>query len=302
MRILLFLFCALGFSSPALSTPEEFETPKLVIITGYEDNAMEPFLSRDGNWLFFNNRNEPEDQTDLHFARRIDDLEFVYEGPVEGANSSSLDGVASLDQQGNFYFVSPRSYDDTRNTLWQGELRSGRLHNAREVGGDISRYKPLWLNMDAEISANGHRLYVVENEWRLFGGGVKSSNIFIARRARNGEFFRTRQLDETMAAINTAQLEYAPSLTADELTLYFTRVDPTLARKGNNSAFGIWVATRANVTDPFGEPMKIEAIQGYVEGPTVADNGCAIYFHQKVRDVFRIMRSERTDCANPPSR
>ena len=298
MRFLpaLLLFCLAML--PAHAAPEEFDTPLLVRIEGYEDNAMEPFVSRDGEWLFFNNRNEPEDQTDLHYARRVNDREFVYQGLIQDANSTSLDGVASLDTRGNFYFISPRNYENSRNTLWQGRFQSGRLTDLQEVGGDISRYKPLWLNMDAEISANGNRLYVVENEWRLFGGGIKSSNIFVARRARNGEFFRTSQLDQIMTAINTSDLEYAPALTPDELTLYFTRVDPLLARKGDNSAFGIWVAQRSNVNDPFGAPVKIEAIEGFVEAPTIAEDGCAIYFHQKVRDVFRIMRADRTDCSD----
>ena len=34
-----------------------FDTPRIVTIQGYGDDAMEPFLSRDGKLLFFNNLN-----------------------------------------------------------------------------------------------------------------------------------------------------------------------------------------------------------------------------------------------------
>lgn len=296
MRILFYLVASVLACSPAMADPEDFEIPRLVTITGYEANAMEPFLSRDGQFLFFNNRDEPEDQTDIHYARRIDDLEFEYVGKLDGANSTSLDGAPSLDRMGNFFFVSPRDYESSRNTLWQGNFAGGSLSDIREVSGDVSRYNPLWLNMDAEISANGNRLYLVENEWRLFGGGIKSSDIFISRKSLNGEFFRMSQLDELVSQINTSDLEYGPALSEDELTLYFTRVPPQAARNGDSTAFGIWVATRSSVNDPFEPPVRIEAIQGYVEGPTVADRGCALYFHQKVRDVFRIMRANKSDC------
>jgi hypothetical protein len=43
-----------------------FENPQPVTVTGYSGDLMEPFLSRDGQILFFNNRNPPAEQTDLH--------------------------------------------------------------------------------------------------------------------------------------------------------------------------------------------------------------------------------------------
>ena len=48
--------------APAWAT---FGAAQPVTILGYADHAMEPFLSRDGAILFFNNRNDPPEQTDL---------------------------------------------------------------------------------------------------------------------------------------------------------------------------------------------------------------------------------------------
>jgi hypothetical protein len=41
---------------------------------------MEPFLTRDGNFLFFNNSNDPKVDTNLFWASRIDDLTFSASG------------------------------------------------------------------------------------------------------------------------------------------------------------------------------------------------------------------------------
>ena len=37
---------------------------------------MEQFVSRDGRYLVFNDRNDPGLNTELHYAERIDDLTF----------------------------------------------------------------------------------------------------------------------------------------------------------------------------------------------------------------------------------
>lgn len=296
LRLFFMCLVSLVFSTAARADVDDFEIPRLVIITGYEDNAMEPFLSRDGQWLFFNSRDEPGDETDLHHAYRLHDNEFEYRGKLKNVNTPDVETVPSMDRHGNFYFVSPRNYESSRNTLWQGRLSGGEITRIRELAGDVSRYNPLWLNTDAEVSADGRRLYVVENEWSLFGGGMKSSNLFVARKGLGGDFYRTQQMDEIFDAINTSDLEYGPALSDDELTLYFTRVSPEDAREGDATGFGIWMATRPAISEPFSSPVRIQAIEGYVESPTVADGGCAIYFHQKVRGVFRIMRAQASDC------
>jgi hypothetical protein len=60
------------------------EQPKRVEITGYEDDAMEPFISRDGRYLLFNNLNEPATNTDIHFAERKDDFTWLYHINIAG--------------------------------------------------------------------------------------------------------------------------------------------------------------------------------------------------------------------------
>ena len=105
-----------------------FANPTRVTINGWSDTAMEPFLSRDGAYLFFNNSNAPNVDTNLHYARRVDDLTFDYVGPLDGANSTVLDAVASEDDAGTFYFITLRSYATDLVTLYRGAFSGGVGH------------------------------------------------------------------------------------------------------------------------------------------------------------------------------
>lgn len=295
-RALVAALAAVFLSHGAAAGPADFDAPVDVIIDGYDGHAMEPFASRDGAWLFFNNRNTPEDQTDIHVASRLDDTHFAYRGVLAGVASEALDGVPSMDRQGRFYFVSPRAYDQTRNTLWRGQFSDGDVQHVEPLRGDAPRRRALWLNIDAEISPDGETLYFVESRWRLLRGGIKSANIFVAHRDETGAFFRPENAAALFAAINTKMLEFAPAITADQLTLYFTRVDRAALRRGRDDGFGLFVATRPEVSAPFGAPQRIAAIRGYVEAPALSPDECSLYFHQRVEGTFKIRMARKTAC------
>jgi hypothetical protein len=111
-----------------------FDAPQIATIRGYLDDAMEPFLSRDGAILFCNNLNEPSVNTDIHYAVRIDPLTFKYKGRVGNVNTSALEGVPTMDKDGNFYFISPRDYDKSARRFSRGSsdetmvFSQGRRH------------------------------------------------------------------------------------------------------------------------------------------------------------------------------
>src|SRR4051794_33576932 len=75
-----------------------FSAPHRVTIRGYSGEAMEPQPTLDGRYMLFNNSNAPSVNTDLFYARRIDDDTFDFVGPIAGVNSPVLDGVASVDR------------------------------------------------------------------------------------------------------------------------------------------------------------------------------------------------------------
>jgi len=195
--------------------------PARVTILGYEGDAMEPFLSRDGGVLFFNNRNDPPERTDLHWSERIDDLTFRYRGLVGGANSAALDGVATMARSGRFCFVSTRSYFDSLTSLYCGDWRDGEV-NAVALQADASFHTLGRLMFDVEMSAAGDVLVLSDGLFR--GGAAPASADLRFAQWRDGRFVLAPAMDAQLAAVNGAGLDYAAGLSADGLTLGFTRL------------------------------------------------------------------------------
>ncbi|MFT3694131.1 MAG: hypothetical protein QM831_13385 [Kofleriaceae bacterium] len=260
-----------GFSDvpPDVGAPATgFATPQAVAINGYTQSAMEPFITRDGAYLLFNNSNDKSVNTNLQLAKRVDDVTFDYVGEITGANSDQLDGVATV--AGNtLYFVSTRSYSDSLSTIYTADFTDGVATNPTIVDS-ISRHEPLIVNFDVEVSADGNDLYFVD---ALFSqdGIPQQADLVLATKV-NGTF--VRQPATILANVNSSSLEYAAGISADELELFFTRVDAITA----DAMPTIYRATRASKSDPFGVPEHVDAATGFVEGATVAPDN-AIYYH-----------------------
>jgi hypothetical protein len=246
---------------------------------------MEPFISCDGRYLFFNNRNDPSEQTDLMLAERSGDGAFRFLGPLPGANAPppALDGVPSLDVRGAVFFVSTRSYDQSLASLYMGDFREGRVEGVRLVPGNIARGQRGWLTMDAEISRDGERLYFANA--RFSGRNVPDESDLSVARLAAGAFTVAEDSVRLMASLNTSALEYAPSTSADGLEIFFTRLE--------GSSTTILRAARADAAAAFGPPARVGGIEGFVEAPSLTCDGATLYFHRLDGDVFRIYRAER---------
>ncbi len=260
-----------------------FKNPERVSIGGYEDHAMEPFISRDGKYLFFNNSNAPGVNTEIHYATRIDDLNFEYQGILKGSSSDKLEGVPSMDNNGNLYFVSIRTYFDDFQTIYHGAFAEGEIRNVGYVAG-ISKKKLGHLNFDLEVSADGNTIYFVDG---VFSGKPfpDQANIAIAVK-RGGEFVRLGNSTDIFKNINTKTLEYAPAISKDELEIFFTRL---IDRK----RLGIFRAVRKNTDAPFDKPEWISSIKGHIEAPTFSPDENSLYYHKKEKGKFVIYRVTR---------
>lgn len=272
------LFLAACEKKDAIPSPViSFEGSQKVTITGYSDHVMEPFISRDGSTLMFNNSNEAVN-TNLHWATRVNDSTFEYKGEIIGVNTVSLEGVPTMDMNGNFYFVSTRDYDQILATLYQGIFDNGTVTNLTLVE-NISKYQAGWINFDVEVDSSGETLYFVDGRFDQSGGPYES-DIIIARKV-NGEFQRLSNSDEILANVNTDALEYAACISADNLELYYTRVATPLTASSKTE---ILVATRLKDNESFRAPVKIQSITGFVEAATIAPNGDILYYHKKGSD------------------
>ncbi len=277
--------CGGGSSGDTPPQPQsaDFANPQRVTILGYSDHAMEPSLSRDGRYLFFNNSNDPAVNTNLHWAERLDDLTFQYRGEIGGVNTSALEGVASMDRNNVFYFISTRSYNQTLSTVYRGTFANGALSMIEIVPG-VSALTPGMVNFDAEISPDGNTLYFVDSQFSP-AGSPQTADILIAERTGTN-FTRIPNGAAIMQQINTANaLEYAPAISASGLEIFFTRLE------GNTPA--IYTATRPNTSAAFDPPKKVQAITGFVEGPTLSPDEKSLYYHKNENNLFVIYRVTR---------
>ena len=284
----LFILALVGCKGSSLGeTPPsplsvEFTNPQQVTILGYNDHAMEPALSRDGKYLFFNNSNAAVN-TNLHWAQRIDGLTFQYRGEIGGVNTTALEGVPSMDRNNVFYFVSTQSYVTTLSTLYRGTFKNGTISGVDRVSG-VSASKLGMVNFDAEISPDGNTLYFVDGLFNFPNPVPVTADILIAER-RGVNFVRLANSADIMRQINTGALEYAPAISASGLEIFFTRL------KGRASA--IHVSTRANTSAPFDTPKRIQAITGFVEAPTLSVDEKSLYYHKDENGLFVIYRVTR---------
>ena len=155
------LACTKNDSPETQSVAVFYELPLEVSINGYAKDAMEPFISNDGQTLFFNDLNSGGN-TRLHYASKIDSVTFNYIGELEGANElndNQLNAVPNMDSQNNFYWTSVRDYPNALDNLHGGTFNGTSIENVHRVQGDFYVGQAGWLVMDHGISADGDFLY-----------------------------------------------------------------------------------------------------------------------------------------------
>ena len=275
-----FIHCGQGKKLVITAKTYQFTQPVKVQINGYKGNAMEPFLLRDGKTLLFNNLNGSSENTDLHWASKLNDSTFIYKGKLSGVNINYLEAVPTVDNEGNLYFVSTRSYNNTLSTLYQGRYINGTVTNVHLIKG-ISKFKAGWVNFDVEVSADGEYIYFVDAQLDRSAAPL-SADLVIAKKISGG-FVRLPNSGDLLKNINTGGLEYGACISADQLTLFFTRVSLPLTKSSHPSIF---MAIRTGINNVFKRPLAIASITGFAEAPTIAPDQKTIYYHKKENGKF----------------
>nr|WP_321247189.1 hypothetical protein [uncultured Psychroserpens sp.] len=268
-----------------------------VTINGLSFDAMEPFLSPNGTYLFFNNINDGIN-TKLYYATRVNDSTFNYVGELIGTNQTTsphLDAVADMDVDGNFYWTSTRNYPAELNNLFHGTFNSGNVDNIERVEGDFNMNTPGWLVMDHGISLDGQFLYF--NNARFDDTnclGACETTLGIAQKINATTFNTLPNSSSILQNINDANyIYYAPCISSDNLELYYTRY-----LKGDITAsttFEICVAVRPNSTSEFSIPAVLfsETIANLIEAPTLTVDKSIIYYHQKTTNSHKVIMRYR---------
>jgi|WetSurMetagenome_2_1015567.scaffolds.fasta_scaffold108179_1 hypothetical protein len=279
LPVLTSMLLACGGNSSAQNANDytAFANPELVTVTGYTNDIMEPFISRDGAYLFFNDNGANKD---IYYATYVNVTTFQYVGPISAINTSAVDGTPTMDKNNKFYYISTANYTPTTyDTLYSGAWNGSTVNGSAPLTG-LAITTPGFINFDVEVSPDGTTLYFDDG---YFSGGKSfpdSANIAIAVDSGSG-FARIPNSSTIMANVNTANLEYAPAISADGLELFFTRLDLGTMRTG------IYRAARASSGDPFGKPQLVSAITGFVEGPALSPDEKSLYYHKQNTATFK---------------
>jgi hypothetical protein len=266
-------------------------------IIGLSFDAMEPFISSDGKYMFFNNVNDGID-TKLFYATKVNDSTFTYIGELKGANQITpphLDAVADMDANGNFYWTSTRNYPAELDNLFYGTFDAGNVSDIGRVHGDFNMSLAGWLIMDHGISLDGQFLYF--NNARFDGQncqGVCETKIGVAQKVNVSTFNTLPNSTRILQNINDDKyIYYAPFISSDNLELYYTRY--LKGQITTSTVFEICVAIRDSSLDSFSLPKVLfsEAVSNLIEAPTLTVDKNIIYYHRKTSDSHKIVMRYR---------
>jgi Secretion system C-terminal sorting domain/WD40-like Beta Propeller Repeat len=288
---LLIMFVVICQQASSQTVPT-FGTETPVTINGLTFDAMEPSLSADGNYIFFNSINDGV-TTSLYYATKVNDSTFNYAGPLTGANqlvSPRLDAVASSDAANRFYWTSLRNFPAQFDNCFRGIFNGTDIVNTGRLHGTFYVYSIGWLMMDAAINYDGDLLYYTN---AYFGptyagcGGVPcQGKLGVAQKQNDSTFNKLNNSDGMMQNINdTNYVVYAPNISKDGLELYYTRF------LKNNISLGtqIVVSLRTSLTDTFSLPHVIVPFSTLTpEATTLTTDQLKIYYHKKSGGLYKL--------------
>lgn len=276
----------------------EFSNEQKIKIIGYEGDAMEPYISRDEKYLFFNSY-QGKTKKDLYYAEKINDISFQYKGIIKKTNTNEVDANPSMDKANNFYFISTRDINSGDfNTIYTGIFKNGTLENLKKINGSINidknfMNKKFWLNMGVEISKDGNTMYTSNARFKAGKNFPVEGDIRLAK--KEGKTFNIPPNEsEILKNINTDYaIEYAGEASEDDLELFYSQVVLS-----NPPKFRLYISKRKNREDPFEIPKLIqEPFQNdknaFVEAPTLSPDGNRLYYHKLDNDKFSIFMLSR---------
>ena len=262
-----------------------FSDPQPVTISGYSGSAMEPFISRDGQYLLFNTSNVAPSIPSLQYATRVNAQTFEYQGEISGVGVNEagvLSGTPTMDDEGNLYFVSPRSYGQTLSTIYSGRFSAGTVTGVHLVAG-VSGGFPGTVDFDVEVSADGDTLYVSVGQFEADGAGPTKASLELFDKV-GASFVPDPHSAKLLHKIdNHGELDYAASISSNGLELFFTRASPALGQPP-----AIYRSARSSTSRPFGHVQRVAAITGFDEAPSISADGTTLYYHARVGEQFKI--------------
>ncbi|HEV8325566.1 MAG TPA: hypothetical protein VG389_28415 [Myxococcota bacterium] len=254
-------------AGPACSGP--FGAPTDVMELDTADFEYEPTLLPDALTIFFAAvRPGGMGFLDIWTATRADATStFGTPVPAAGVNSVEDDRAPSISADGlTIYFSSTRTGGLGSFDIWQATRAgiSDPFSPPTPVAGVNSADSDAFPN----LSYDGLTLYFASPRT----GGAGNQDLYSATRASVAAPFG---LPANMTSLNTFDGEFAPSVSADGLTLYFVSDRP-----GGLGSYDIWAATRADTAGTFGSPVPVSGVNdvGVDSTPALTFDGTTLFF------------------------
>ena len=274
-----------------------FGTEIPVNIIGLTLDAMEPSLSTDGNYMFFNNINDGI-TTSLYYATKVNDSVFTFAGLLAGASQTitpRLDAVASSDSANRFYWTSLRNFPTQFENYFHGTFNGTDVVNIGRLHGTFYIYTLGWLMMDAAINYDGDLLYYTNAYFGPSYAGCSGvpckGKLGVAQKQNDSTFNKLSNSDGIMQNINdTNYVVYAPCISKNGLELYYIRF------LKNNLSLGtqICVSVRTNLTDTFSLPSVFHPFSTFTpEATTLTSDQSKIYYHKKSGGLYKLFMRYR---------
>ncbi len=264
-----------------------FKNETKVIINGYSGDAMEPFITKDEKYLFFNSLTG-DNEKDLFYAEKVNDTVFNFKGEIQGVNTAYVDANPTMDSMNNFYFISTRNLDNGNKTLFCGTFNNGTVSGLKEVNGTINISTPFWINMGVEITEDGNTMFVSNAKFNIGDNFPNEGDIRFA--VKNGSDFNIpdNESDILKNINNDYSIQYAGEISADGSELFYSQV--TLS---NPPVFKLFYSKKNQSTGVFEPPVTItepfkDDKNAFVEAPSLSKDGKRLYYHKLSNDTFYI--------------
>jgi hypothetical protein len=241
-------------------------------------NVEEPFVRVAGAnvYLYFSDR-APSEERDLHWAQ-WNGFGFSYGGQVFGINTPlGLEGAPSIDASNHFFFTNAAAPGMiSRGTLYGVNLVLG----AAPVAGMPAagpRGNLFDGNMDIGVAPLHPFAILSRAAWTQPATGlpIAADLWYLQRPTPSSVAHVPLETAYFLQRLNTSALEYAPELSVDGLSIYFTRTT------ASPLTTAIMTARRSSLTVPFDAPTPvIPQSPGFVEGPTVMPANDRIFYHR----------------------
>jgi Tol biopolymer transport system component len=259
-------------------------------------NEFDPSISADGLELYCNSyRPGGLGQADIWVARRKTKTDPwskpVNLGPT--VNSPAGDRAPCISADGlSLYFSSDRSGGYGDRDLWvtRRETTSAPWGMPVNLGPTVNS---ALREHSPSISTNGLTLYFDgrQSDKLERPGGLGGGDIWVTTRKKTSDPWGTPV--NLGPIVNSSASDNAPSISDDDLTLYFNSYRAGVLGMGESDDSNIWVTTRKKTSDPWGTPIKLSPVVNadWECNPDISRDGSTLYF-VSTRDRYSVVGCE----------